>query len=614
MRLALETGHIVVQLGTDDDAIAPVEIVLARLRVLEHVGVYRGAAVFHHGKLARGQRFAQGVLEGTCGVVADGYAYLVFANEVIVVFVAGLLALAHLALNDAGGPGLALSPLAVCGQVQYDAFVLPVFQVLRRIAAEVVVVPVFLSVGGGIEVVFPVTLRPQYFRVSIEALDDGVVPVGLHGGQFVAVAPGLQAVILFFGQSQEGAVLGGVDALNVAGLLEVAHVLVGHADAVVARLRRILYVAYHPVVVAGQLEGRDALALLVALKTDVVVLDGFSPRTCQLLGGGGEESGLAALFLDHHVPLLVCLHPVDVGIDGGVAPVKEQTGLGEPGESLVGITIVHAVILFLGAVPHRVVDEVAAALAVGPLVVGIPHHLRSPHAVDGGPVLVDALRLRVGEDADALPVVEGLGAPVNQVVTHQQVNAVVVPLGLLLQVLEAPHIHVGTHHQVARAVVLATDEGIAGGSLNAGHLVVAEDAVAIQQVVVVQSVAAQCIGCPGASLIVHVAIQVAVVATLQVSLLLGLRTAEGHTSHSQAEYQSFHHLSSFSSVQRYAKNLQASHFSDKKLAQMTDFDYFCHQFEISTTKKHTDHYEEFRLGKPVVRLHEDRLQRTLLLS
>ena len=60
--------------------------------------------------------------------------------------------------------------------------------------------------------------------------------------------------------------------LYVAGRVEVAHVTVGRTETIVARTRRILNVAYRPVVVACQLEGADTLALLVALEAHVVIL------------------------------------------------------------------------------------------------------------------------------------------------------------------------------------------------------------------------------------------------------------------------------------------------------------------------------------------------------
>ena len=287
-----------------------------------------------------------------------------------------------------------------------------------------------------------------------------------------------------------------IHTFYVAGRTEVAHVAVGLADAVVLGIGGVFYVADVPGAVAGQLEGGYALALLVAFKVHIVVFHGLAPRTLQRGGCGGEETGLAAFFLDHHVPALVRLHPVDVGVDGGIAPVEEQTGLGEMGEGLVGVAVVHAVVGFLSAVPHREVHEIAAAAAVGPFVVGVPLHLRCPHTVHRAPVAVHALRIGVAEKLRALPEVEGLRLPVQQVVARQQVDAVVVPLGLFLQVLKAPHIHVRADHQIARAVMLPADISITRSTFYSGYLMVAEDGVAIQQIVKVEAVATQRVCCP----------------------------------------------------------------------------------------------------------------------
>ena len=220
------------------------------------------------------------------------------------------------------------------------------------------------------------------------------------------------------------------------------------------------------------------------------------------------------------MPLLVALQPVDVGIDGSIAPVKEQFGLCQLRKRLVGIRVVHTVVFFFRAVPHRIVYEVATLLAVGPLVVAVPHNLWCPHTIDGRPVLVDTFCRRVAEDGRTLTIVEGLRRPVYQVVAHQQVDAIVVPLCLLLQVLESANVHVRAHHQIAASVVFPTDEGIARSALDTGMFVVAEDGVAVQQVVVVETVAAQCVGCPCPSAVVHVAVQVTIVTLLQVAFFL----------------------------------------------------------------------------------------------
>ena len=107
-----------------------------------------------------------------------------------------------------------------------------------------------------------------------------------------------------------------------------------------------------------------------------------------------------------------------------------------------------------------------------------------------------------------------------QIVATQQTDAIVIPLGLFLQVAESAHIHVGTQHQIAAAIMFAEDVGIAGGSLYTGMLGIAEYRVAIQQIVVVKTVATECVGRPSPSTIVHVAEQVSVIAFLIIAFRL----------------------------------------------------------------------------------------------
>ena len=214
-------------------------------------------------------------------------------------------------------------------------------------------------------------------------------------------------------------------------------------------------------------------------------------------------------------------------------------------------------------------------MSVRPRVGLVPHDLRSPHTVDGRPVTIDALGPGIAEDADPLPIVEGLRLPMDEVVAHEQFYAVVVPFGLLLQVLETAHVHVRTYHQVAAAVVLAADVGIASGSLNAGMFVVAEDGVAVQQVVVVPAVAAQCIGRPCPAAVVHVTIQVSVVTRLVVALA-GLSLGSRQQPRYQRQHQeSFHHTHVYLlglGHKDTTKSAHLLHFSAKNLAQAQDFD------------------------------------------
>ena len=291
--------------------------------------------------------------------------------------------------------------------------------------------------------------------------------------------PSLQTLILLTCQAQERTVLRTFDATDVLRVTEVTHKLVGLTQAVVLRTRGILDIADGPVVLAGQLEGRDALALLLALEVHIVIGHGLRPRARQRGCRRGEESRLSALLLNHHVPLPVTLQPIDVGIDGGVAPVEEQARLRQLRERFIGIRVVHTVVEFLATVPHGVVDEVAALATVGPAVGGVPDGLRRPDTVHRRPVLIDTGRCGVAEDGRTLAVVQRRRFPVYEVVTPQQGDAVVVPLGLLLQLFEGTNVHVGAEHQVARAVVPAEDVGIAGGTLDAGMLVVAEHGVTV---------------------------------------------------------------------------------------------------------------------------------------
>ena len=227
-----------------------------------------------------------------------------------------------------------------------------------------------------------------------------------------------------------------------------------------------------------------------------------------MVARSGEDATLSALFLDEHVVFTVA-EQIDIGIDGGITPVEKQLRLRQTGERLVGIAVVHAVVAFLGTVQHGIVDEVAALVAIVPHVVGIPENLRCPYAVDGRPILVDALGLRVAEDAGALAVVEGHRGPVDQVVAFQQVDAVVVPLVRLC------HAHVGGHHHIALAVPSTANVGIALSALNAGMFLGVHDGIALQQVFIVVAVAAQGIG-GVLTAVAHVAIQVAVGALLKV--------------------------------------------------------------------------------------------------
>lgn len=90
--LLLHREHVVVELGTGHEAIAPVEVVLARLGVFEHVDIDGLSATSLLGTVGIGDDGCTTIHEGACGTVAHGYANLlavrlgVMGGEVEIVF------------------------------------------------------------------------------------------------------------------------------------------------------------------------------------------------------------------------------------------------------------------------------------------------------------------------------------------------------------------------------------------------------------------------------------------------------------------------------------------------------------------------------------------------
>ena len=118
----------------------------------------------------------------------------------------------------------------------------------------------------------------------------------------------------------------------------------------------------------------------------------------------------------------------------------------------------------------------------------------------------------------------------DEIVGGQEVDAVVVPRLFLAETFGHRVVHVGGNHQVAATVVLTADVGIARTAFNTGMLHGTEHAVAVQQVMIMQTVATEGIGRPLA-LIAHVTEQIAVIAHLQVAGSLtqsGLRGPAGY--------------------------------------------------------------------------------------
>ena len=96
---------------------------------------------------------------------------------------------------------------------------------------------------------------------------------------------------------------------------------------------------------------------------------------------------MSTFLLDEHVVLVVALQVVDVGIDGGITPIEEDTWFGEFGEGLVSIAIDHTVVFVaLVETPDGIVDEVTTLITIGPHIIRIPEDLRCPHTIDLAPV------------------------------------------------------------------------------------------------------------------------------------------------------------------------------------------------------------------------------------
>ena len=110
-----------------------------------------------------------------------------------------------------------------------------------------------------------------------------------------------QALIFLLRQSHERAVLRCRDTLDVNGIVEAAQVFVGLADAVVLRVVAVLNVGHTPRLVADELEGTRALAVLAALKRHIVVLHGLAPTGGELLRCSRVDARLATFLLDEHV-------------------------------------------------------------------------------------------------------------------------------------------------------------------------------------------------------------------------------------------------------------------------------------------------------------------------
>ena len=155
------------------------------------------------------------------------------------------------------------------------------------------------------------------------------------------------------------------DTLNVGRRVEALEVLVCLTDAIVFGTVAILDVCDAPSFLPYNLESTAAFTFLVALKTDKVTFIRFWPRTCEFVSFRLEDARMSSFFFDEHVVFVVAFKIIDVGINGGVAPIEEYAWLGELSETLVCIAVNHAVILvFFVETPDGVVDEITATFSV----------------------------------------------------------------------------------------------------------------------------------------------------------------------------------------------------------------------------------------------------------
>src|SRR5574344_44855 len=321
----------------------------------------------------------------------------------------------------------------------------------------------------------------------------------------------LQSFVFLLGQSHETAVLRGGDAFDVHRIAEVGEVFVCLTDAIVLGLVAILNVCHSPSLLSHNLEGAATLAFLVALKVHKIMFIWFWPRSCQSACFGMKYSWMTTFLLDEHVVLAVTLQVVDVCVDGGIAPVKKDLGLGQFREGLVSIAVNHAVIrVILVRTPNRIVDEVTTLFSVRPFVMRIPKYLRSPHSINLAPVAHHIGALWITENLIALAEIESSGCPMNEVIALQEIDSIIEPDSTFA------HTHIRGHHQVALARVrLATHISITLSTLNQGKFFWVHHCLSLIQVMVVQPVTAQ--GISGKfTMVAHVTIEITIRSLLQV--------------------------------------------------------------------------------------------------
>ena len=276
------------------------------------------------------------------------------------------------------------------------------------------------------------------------------------------------------------------------------------------RVVAILDISYSPGIITHQLEGRAALTFFATLETYIIVFYRFAPTMIQILACSGINTRLSSLFLDKHVVETIALEIVDISIDGSISPVEEQLWSGNLGESLISIAVVHAVVLFLCTVEHRIVNHVSTLLTIFPAIIRIPKDLRCPDTVDSTPVLIRRLSSgSIAEVPHTLAIIEGNAGPMNQVLTLQEVDAIVVPFVALTNT------HISSNHNIAFAVMGTGDVSIAGTAFDTGMLLWVEDRFTLVDILIVVAITRNSIGCPF-TLITHVTVEIAIISLYKI--------------------------------------------------------------------------------------------------
>ncbi len=99
-------------------------------------------------------------------MIGHGYSDFLGSGEIIIVFIA----LFHLFLDDAGSPGMAVGPAYIGFQVENNALVGPVEQIVGRKGFKVSAAPAVEAVAGGVDVVLARFFGIKHIGIGIIAL------------------------------------------------------------------------------------------------------------------------------------------------------------------------------------------------------------------------------------------------------------------------------------------------------------------------------------------------------------------------------------------------------------------------------------------------------------